>query len=99
MIKKQKASGSSVATALAAGQAGLLLYSQRLLLFDRDYHLTMLQRQKFESWQRKGLSNQAFKALAGQPNETMPRDLYVALGSYFDSAEQSGFGGKSFWKT
>ncbi|KAF3407203.1 hypothetical protein DPV78_000404 [Talaromyces pinophilus] len=60
----------------------------------------MPQRQKLEAWSRKGPINQALNVLAGHPTETMPKDLYVALGSHFDkdlvtSAEESGFGGQS----
>lgn len=48
--KNQNSSGSSVATALAAGLAGVILYTQRLLLSDTRYNLTMPQRQKLEAW-------------------------------------------------
>ena len=89
-----------MATALVAGLAGLILYIQRLLISDTSYNLTMPQRQKLEAWSRKGLINQAFNVLAGHSTETMPKDLYVALGSHFDkdpvtSAQGSGFGGQS----
>ncbi|GAM43311.1 hypothetical protein TCE0_047f18021 [Talaromyces pinophilus] len=97
--KNQNARGSSVVTSLAAGLAGLILYTQRLLLSDTSYNVMMPQRQKLEAWPRKALINQAFNVLAGHPTEKIPKDLYVALGSHFDKdpvtfAEESGFGGQ-----
>lgn len=71
--KNQKASGSSVATALAAGLAGLILYSRRLLLSDTTYNFTMLQIQKLEAWSRKGLMNQAFNVSPDTQLRQCPR--------------------------
>ena len=79
--EKKFASGSSVATAFAAGLAGLIIYSQRLLR-----HLNNRTAQEFKGLTRtkKADIEQAFNVLAGRPDETMAKDLYVGLGSHFD---------------
>ncbi|KAF6821779.1 hypothetical protein CMUS01_11342 [Colletotrichum musicola] len=87
-------SGSSLATAFAAGLAGLIIYTSRALsCLDGTLSATEIQRLGTANT-RVGMER-IFKVLGGKPNETQAVDLFVELGSHFSrnperEAEENG---------
>ena len=75
--------GSSVATAFAAGLAGVLIYAARALLYLDGENLSDSEKQKLDSINTRAKIDQVFKVLGGKPNETLVKDLYVGLGRHF----------------
>ncbi|KAI1126077.1 hypothetical protein F5Y10DRAFT_294016 [Nemania abortiva] len=75
----EMASGSSLATAFAAGLAGLIIYASRASQhLDPDY----APKGSTKLIHRDGIE-QAFKYLGGKPTEVTATDLFVELGSHF----------------
>ncbi|UKZ55066.1 hypothetical protein TrVGV298_008883 [Trichoderma virens] len=71
-------SGSSVATAFAAGLAGLIIYAGRALSYlSPDDH------QRLAIADTRDKIMRAFNVLSGRPHESLPTDLFVGLGAHF----------------
>ncbi|KAL7939080.1 hypothetical protein V8C35DRAFT_285649 [Trichoderma chlorosporum] len=80
--ENEMVSGSSVATAFAAGLAALIIYAARALICI-DETLNDNEKQCLRAVaSRKGIE-QVFKLLGGKPDDTSPQDIYVGLGKYF----------------
>jgi hypothetical protein len=89
-------SGSSIATAFAAGLAGLIIYAARALPCI-DFNLSSSEKEKLATASTRAGMERVFKVLGGKPNETTARDLFVELGTHFpkDPDKEADEGGKA----
>ena len=80
--ENELASGSSLATAFAAGLAGVIIYASRALSY-LDPDLSPREHELLESNTKLERIEESFKVLGGTSNQTAAVDLFVGLGSHF----------------
>ncbi|RMJ17997.1 hypothetical protein CDV36_002316 [Fusarium kuroshium] len=94
--EKEVASGSSLATAFAAGLAGLIIYTGRALSCLHS-GLSTNEKEHLNTIATHPSIERVFRSLAGKPNTVSAVDIFVELGSHFpkDPDREADEGGKA----